>query len=83
MARGKLVTAIHKIWSPKFKESNLTSISCWLLNKSFVLETAELLQRNTRQRAMHVQSSSADTWNTNRPVHLTFECTLTHLLNKI
>jgi hypothetical protein len=70
-------------WSTEFKEHNLTSISRWLLNKSFVLETTELLQTNVRQRALHVLSSSADTPNTNRPMHLIFECTFTHLLNMI
>jgi hypothetical protein len=82
MTRDKFVAEVHKIWSTKFKENNFTSISCWPLKRS-VLETTELLQTNVRQRAMHVQSSSADTWNTNRPVHLTSECTFTHLLNMI
>jgi hypothetical protein len=60
MTRDKIVTDNHKIWSTKFKEHNLSSISCWLFNKSFVLETIELLQTNVPKRAMHVQSSSAD-----------------------
>jgi hypothetical protein len=47
----KLVTEIHQIWSTNFKVHNLTSISCWQLNKRFVLETIELLQTNVRQKS--------------------------------